>query len=577
MKPLKQSIRIDRNVEMEMRDGTILRADIYRPEGHEKYPAILIRTPYGKHAFNGGFLNPVEAALAGFAIIIQDIRGRFASQGQWDRQNMFEVEALDGYDSVEWIAAQSWSNGSVGMAGGSYLAALTWIAAMARPPHLKAISPWIGDIGTHMQPFPHSGVINFYTAANAIPLTALDLLDKLEQSGEDVQNIRAYIEHVLEHPEEVIHHLPLKEIPLAKYEPIKKMWLARLNPLPAQEQDKYRKYELVNVPALHVGGWFDQLEWATIRNYQQMVERGGSPYARDHQYLLMGPWMHGAPVNYLGEMGFGSAVGGRGIDIHQKILSFFVKHLCDIEITIPSVRYFVMGENKWKEADHWPPPDTQWQHFYLHSGGRANTAQGDGKLSREMPGSQPPDTFIYDPINPVPTLGGRVVPSPGLVPGPFDQSSIEMRNDVLCYTSDVLQEDLEVSGPVVLKLYASTSAVDTDFTAKLVDVQPNGRALNIAEGIQRASFREWNGSKSPVKPGEIYLFTIYLGNTSYLFRRGHRIRLEVSSSNFPLYDRNMNTGNPIGEDAVGQKAEQTIYHDGKFASHLVLPVIPRQR
>jgi putative CocE/NonD family hydrolase len=244
-----------------------------------------------------------------------------------------------------------------------------------------------------------------------------------------------------------------------------------------------------------------------------------------------------------------------------------------MDIEIPVARYFVMGRNRWQTANAWPPPQTQWQRFFLHSRGNANTSAGDGVLSRDEPRSENPDIFVYDPHRPVPSVGGRVYGN-GVVPGPIDQSRVEMRNDVLCYTTRELDDAVEVTGALQVHLFAATSARDTDFTAKLVDVYPDGCAYNIVEGIVRASGRTLNGARELVTPGDVIEYVIQMGDTSQLFRKGHRIRIEISSSNFPTFDRNMNTGNPIGQDARGIVAMQTIYHQTDYASYIDLPVMP---
>lgn len=244
-----------------------------------------------------------------------------------------------------------------------------------------------------------------------------------------------------------------------------------------------------------------------------------------------------------------------------------------MDLPIAAIKYFVMGKNSWHTAETWPPPNTSFQRLYLHSRGQANTAAGDGSLTGSAPVSEPADSYIYDPLNPVPTVGGRVVPQSGLVPGPIDQVHIEKRMDVLCYTTAELQEDLEITGPIMLHLFASSSAVDTDFTGKLVDVYPDGRAYNVANGIIRARYRKSIFEPELMKPSEIYEFTVDLGPTSNLFKKGHRIRVDVSSSNFPAYDRNMNTGNPPGDDTGGIIAHQTIYHESEYASYIDLPVV----
>lgn len=570
---MRKSLRIDFDVVMEMRDGVKLRANIYRPNDNGSYPTILIRTAYNKQSINiEGFLNIIEAAHDGYAIVIQDIRGRFASEGKWDRLNMFEIENLDGYDSVEWIARQSWCDGNVGMAGGSYLAAMAWIAAMENPPHLKAISPWIGDMGLNMCPSPETGKINFYAAVDALAFTAVDLLNKQKNEGKEVNEIYEFIQEVLENPDKALHYLPLKDIPFRKFDLLREMWENRLTPLSYEEYKKHRKYEKIKIPVLQIGGWFDQLLWATFENFYSMKKYGGSEFARNNQYIMIGPWMHGPPQNFIGEMGFGRNARVSGIDIHRLTIQFFDKYLKGENIDIPYVRYFVLGKNCWKESESWPPESAEKVKIYLHSNGKANTLTGDGFLNSDVPGNEPPDKFVYTPLNPVPTVGGKIVPTRNLVPGPFDQTAIELREDVLCYTTEILKEDLEVAGPVKLHLYASTTVEDTDFTAKLIDVHPNGRAYNIADGIQRVSYRDWKNKEEPVIPSKVYKYIIDLGHISILFFKGHRIRVEISSSNFPLYDRNMNTGNKISEDTAGKQALQTIYHDKNYPSYLELPI-----
>ncbi len=569
---MSASIRLLENVPFEMRDGILLRADVYLPKGSGKFPAILIRTPYNKEHFDQGLFSPLTYARAGYAVVVQDIRGRYASEGMWERTRMFEVEAVDGYDSVEQIALQPWSNGKVAMAGGSYLTAMQWIAAMANPPHLKAFTPYIGDISPHIGPPPETGAVSFYSVANALPLTALDLVDKLEQNGEDLSELRQHLERAIRDPNWVIHYLPFKDIPFARYEPIRLMLEQRLHPPSREEILKRKRYEKIRIPGMHIGGWFDQLEQAIFTNYLKVKELAGSEYARNSQHLLVGPWDHGNIRSFLGNVEFGPSAADE-IALKKYLIQFYDRYLMDKEIVIPSVRYFVMGRNEWRTSEEWPLPNTDWQTWFFHSGGRANTRRGDGVLNRKPPSSEPTDVFLYDPLQPVPTVGGKLLPMAGMVPGPVDQSIIEKRNDVLCYTSDELEADLEVTGPLEICLYASTSAKDKDFTAKLTDVWPDGRSILVAEGIQRASYRNWNYEKERIKPDTVLEYTISLGHTSHVFRKGHRIRVQISSSNFPLYDRNMNTGRSMGEDVTGVIARQTIYHDEQYPSHIVLPVI----
>ncbi|WP_276352185.1 CocE/NonD family hydrolase [Cohnella caldifontis] len=567
------TIAIELDVAMELSDGVRLRADIYRPEGPGANPAILIRTPYNKIRFEGGLFDPVALARAGYAVVIQDIRGRYASEGVWERHRMFEVEGTDGFESVEWIAEQRWCDGNVALAGPSYLTAMQWIAAMAAPPHLKAFVPCVGDIGTNIAPNPETGAVSFYSAANALPMTAFDLVEKMKAQGEDVSEIAAYLERMRQDPQWVVNYLPFKQFPLAKYPAFRAMLEQRLTPPSPEVLRERRRYDRVKVPGLHVGGWFDQLEWSIFEHCRKLKQHAGTEFARSGQHLLVGPWDHGSPKSFLGELEFGPSSADE-LTLRGHVVDFYDKYLRGRDVDVPAVRYFVMGRNEWRTGETWPLPQTRWERWFLHSGGRANTAGGDGALNREEPGLEPRDRYAYDPLDPVPTIGGRLLPMAGLVPGPFDQALIERRNDVLCYTSPELTEEMEVTGPLALQLAAATTAADTDFTAKLTDVFPDGRSILIAEGIQRASHRRRDGRAAALPPDEPVRYSVSLGNTSYAFRKGHRIRLHVSSSNFPLYDRNMNTGRPSGEDAVGVIAEQTVYHETGWLSYLDLPVIP---
>lgn len=486
-------------------------------------------------------------------------------------------EGKDGYDSVEWIASQPWCDGNVGMAGGSYLAALQWVTAQENPPHLRAIAPWIGASSTIEEQELTGGAPAIYMVASWVPVMAVDVADRLAREGKDVIEMRRAIAHALFNPEEVYGHLPLKKMPLAKYEGLQELIGNRLISAPDKDavEKAQRHYEKVMVPCQHVSGWYDIFTWATFHNFNQMQQSGGTELARKGQHVIMGPWIHGSRLlGFWGQLHFGASAGEPAAMVSQQTMAFFDKYLRGREVTIPSIHYFIMGEGRWHNCEGWPLPNTAWKRFFLHSNGNANTAFGDGVLNSNEPNEESPDFFVYNPLNPVPTIGGRFLPLAGMVPGPIDQSHIEKRPDILCYTTAELTADVEVTGPLVLHLYAATSAADTDFTAKLVDVYPDGRAFNIAEGIKRARGRKSVYNPEPVTLGEVNEYVIDLGSTSQLFRSGNRIRIDISSSNFPMYDRNMNTGNPIGEDATGIPSMQTIYHHSGYASYIDLPVIP---
>ena len=569
-----ESISIDRNVPMEMRDGTILRADVYRQNNSEKHPAIFIRTPYNKLLEYGHFLNLVDAAFAGYTVVVQDVRGRFASDGIWNAGGgISAVESRDGYDSVEWIAGQKWCDGNVGMQGLSYAGNLLWITAEENPPHLKAISPGICGMGGSGEV---TGVLALGLWSTWIANMALDVADRLEKQGNDISQMRQMLNRALLNIEEVVNYLPLKDVPHFQFAGVKEMWNFLLNP-PRSRVGSPRSfaYEKVTVPCLLSSGWYDFASFGTTQNYLGMREKGASQRAREGQHILMGPWIHSRYLtNYAGDLNFGPSAGSPGAQTTEHHLAFFDKYLRGMDVRLPVVRYFLMGRNRWQEADGWPLPETQWHRYFLHSGGHANTSVGDGLLTKHEPGVESPDVFVYNPHAPVPTTGGRSVPGGMVVSGPIDHSNLEKRGDILCYTTPELGEDIEVTGPLVFHLFAATSARDTDFTATLLDVHPDGRSINVADGVIRARFRKSIFEPELVTPGEVIEYIIDLGNTGQLFRKGHRIRIDISSSNFPAGDRNMNTGNATGVDAVGIPATQTIYHQQEYASFVDLPVIP---
>jgi len=579
---MSNSIRIDRDVTIEVRDGTKLRADIYRSNDRQKHPAIFIRTPYNKRgaAGSGGYLDVLSAVNAGFVVIVQDVRGRFASEGEFRRRDLSIVEGIDGYDSVEWIAVQPWCDGNVGTSGGSYLAQLQWQTAMENPPHLKAMAPMLSGASTKQDQTMLAGTLNLYRLASWVPQQGMDVLNKMEKQGTDVSRMRRILLNALANPEETYNFLPLKDSPLAEFEGMgENMWkeaLERANQQNPQPYVDYWLYDRITIPGYHMDGWYDHHLWATFHNFRSMQEKGGSQLARTSQHVLIGPWLHGQPNGVVGQLNFGTAASGPAA-LSNYTIAFFNKYLCGMDVRLPVIRYFIMGKNVWQNSDAWPPHYTQLQRFFLHSKGHANTSGGDGLLSREEPHSEPPDEFIYNPLYPVPTTGGRLVNQTGMVGGPIDQSHIEKRQDILCYRTPELDEDTEVSGPLDLHLFASTSTRDTDFTAKLVDCYPDGRVFNIAEGILRTRFRKSVFKPEFINPGEIYEYTINMGSTSNVFTKGHRIGIDISSSNFPASDRNMNTGNPLGEDTEGIPATQNIFHQSNYASYIDLPLAKNNR
>ncbi len=575
-------IIVEKDVEARMRDGTVLKGDLYRPDSAEKLPVLLNRTPYNKAmpAISLMTLDVFRAAMAGYNVFFQDCRGRFASAGTF---TCFVDEAADGYDTIEWAARQPWSNGKVGTFGPSYMGATQWLAATQAPPSLKAMTPSITASDYHDGWTYQGGAFSlFFNVSWTTVALALDRLMRERASNPSAAGELGAVLGSIDELCEQMRFLPLREFPLFRTAaPYFYEWLAH----PADDA-YWRKlniedhHQRINVPALNIGGWYDIFQGGTLRNFAGMRAGGATDDARRYQRLVMGPWNHAVPlVNLVGEVDFGFRSGAVSTDLDGIQLRWFDHFLKGADNGLADdapVRLFVMGINQWREEREWPLARTDWRKYYLHSRGRANSMYGDGALSTDTPGTEPADSFLYNPLDPVPTRGGGLCCYAAAAPGgAFDQSAIEHRADVLVYSTGPLAEDLEVTGPIKLVLYASSSAPDADFTAKLVDVSPDGYARNLTDGIIRARYRESHKSAKLMSPGTAYEFSIDMWSTANVFKAGHRIRLEVSTSNFPCFDRNPNTGHELFADAETRPAMQTVLHDRAFASHLVLPVIRR--
>lgn len=576
------SIKAEFNVAMEARDGTKLYADIYRPDAPGKFPVLLSRTPYDKSAVanRSGTIDVIRAAASGFATVVQDVRGRYKSEGDF---YTFVNEIDDGYDTVEWLASQPWSTGKVGTFGISYVGATQWLAAKSKPPSLTAIAPgftasdyhegWAWQGGAFELGFNLSWSIGGLAAANWGTLSK-----RIGKSNDDLEKLIASKDSL----ESSFAHLPLDEMPDLKdnIAPYYYDWMAH------PEYDDYWKsvcieesHSNIDIPALNVGGWHDIFLGGTINNYMSMRDHGGTKSARNGQRLVIGPWIHsGSPTNVSGLVNYGTRAASTAIDLPGIILRYYDHWLNGAENGTDSekpVRIFVMGANKWRYEDEWPIARAIESKYYLHSKGKANTLNGNGALDQEAPGNESPDVYHYNPMFPVPTTGGGLCCDPGfMAPGSFDQRFVESRDDVLVYSTNPLEKDMEVTGPIKMVLYATSSAIDTDFTAKLVDVSPDGFARNLTDGIIRARYRIPRTPASFITPGEIYKYEIDLWATSNLFKKGHQIRIEISSSNYPRFDRNLNTGGIIGYESDMKSALQTVLHDSEHPSYITLPVIP---
>jgi putative CocE/NonD family hydrolase len=576
---------VEKSVMVPMRDGVRLATDLYLPDGQQPVPAVLQRLPYDKEppTLINFSLDVMRTVQAGYAVVTQDTRGRFASEGEF---NPFFDEAADGADTVAWVAEQPWCSGQVGMAGGSYFGATQWLAASEAPPALKAIAPFV-TTDQYYESWAYQGGafqlgFNLHWTLSSLGLGELERrLRTGAAKAEDVLELIAAVDG----NDELYRRLPLRGLPeldgLAGYYDD---WLDH----PSYD-DFWRScapresYERITAPALNMGGWYDLFLKGTIANYVGMKSRGGSEPARTLQRLVIGPWAHGPLAGWFPEQNFGVMSGTEAADITGMQLRWF-DHLLKGEDngaeTDKPVRIFVMGANIWRDEDDWPLPDTDYVDYFLGGAGHANTAAGDGTLATDPASVDAYDAYLYDPRNPVPTLGGASF-LPGLFiganAGPRDQREVERRSDVLCYTTEPLDQPLDVTGPVVAVLCVSSSAPDTDFTAKLVDVAPDGRAVNVADGILRARYRESLSEPALMEPGKVYEVTVDLVATSNEFAAGHRIRLEVSSSNFPRFDRNTNTGGTIATETEEQlqPALNRVHHGGDHRSRLVLPVIRR--
>jgi len=568
-----------------MRDGTVLRADVYRPATDQPVPVILYRTQYDKTAAQiqpSRYQSPDWFASHCYLVVTEDIRGLYASAGVFSE---FTNDQNDGYDSVEWAALLPDSNGKVGMYGSSYVGATQWLAAETAPPHLATIVPtntasdyfdgWTYEDGAFrlnfIEPWDMGDLALAAARHRGDQATAGQLAD-------DHKRIASWLRFT-----------PYQRFPPLhpgdpKVSPDFFAWLQH------RTQDAYwtrwapqQYYPRISIPVLDFEGWYDAFLNGGVQNFTGMVNGGGSAFARANQRLVIGPYDHigwGRPDSI--EAPMLKALGPvANSPVNDLMLAWWDHYLKGVNNGVgtagPQVDYFQLGSNTWRTTTSWPPPGTRGTPFYLNSGGHANTGAGDGTLSASAPGpAADPDHYRYDPTNPVPSVGGHSCCAAAGVgtQGPYDQRPVEQRPDVLTYTTTPMTRDTDVTGPISLTLYAASTAADTDWTAKLVVVHPDGSEVNLNNGIQRASYRDSLTKPSPITPGQIYRYTINIWPTSNLFHAGDRIRLDISSSDFPQFDPNPNTGDWLGDSTTTRPAEQTILHDSMHPSTLLLPIIP---
>ncbi len=539
-------------VRIPMRDGVQLVGNLFLPDSVGHHPTILLRTPYDKTPQFGRY-KLANYVKRGYAVMVQDVRGRGDSDGLF---NFYFSEGKDGYDTIEWIARQPWSNGRVAMDGGSYLGTVQWLAARERPPHLACIAPDASS-GRLFDEIPYQGgAFRSGWALEWLDGTA----DRVSQSGLD--DLVDW-EHLATHrPLRTMDDASGRRIRLYREfldHPTLDSYWATLN---FTEPDFLK----IDLPVLTVTGWFDGDQPGAL-SYWDGANRW-SP-AKDRHHLIIGPWTH--PQTYLGgetKLGEFQFSAESVLDIQGIRLGFFDACLkrASSAFAGPRVRAFVTGINEWRSLDQYPAVDVQYRNLYLHSGGTANSVNGNGTLSWTAPTSEPPDHFVFDPKKPVPER------SPTL-----DHRALEAREDILVYTSEELSEPVEILGRVFVEVRAASDALDTDFTAKLLDVYPDGRAVLLGPepaGVRRARYRKGYTATQLLTPNQPEEFRVELFDMGHRFLSGHKIRVEISSSVYPHVNPNQNTGNPVATDTVWRVARQTIFHQADRPSRVILPVMP---
>lgn len=595
---LEEVAIVDQKVMMPMRDGVRLATDIYRPKGDGKYPIVFSRTPYNFNTWGNGEMNTrtMQTALSwvekGYAYVVQNERGRYFSEGEWD---ILGTPLTDGYDAMDWMSEQAWSNGKVGTIGCSSTAEWQMAVASLDHPALAAMVPQgfgagVGKIGDFWEQgnWYRGGAgqmlfTNWLYSVQHDPMRPR-LPQGIEQ--EDLLRLQRFYDMSPEYPridsKAALSHLPIQDIiqnvngPNGIYE---EMITRKPNDSKWFNGGLYHDEQPFDKPSFWFVSWFDVSAGPNIALYNHVRENAVSEMARNNQYLVIAPVLHCSYTRATENTMVGDlSVGDARLNYDEMITAWFDKWLKgddgEAVEAMPKVQYYTMGSNEWQSSDVWPPAEAEMTTMYLNSEGNANTRMGDGTLAAKKPRKDNPDTFKYDPMNPVESFGGNVCCTGNAVKGgSYDQSEMEMRDDILVYTSEVLEEGVEVSGFIESYLYLSSDAKDTDITIKLIDVYPDGKAYNLDETIQRVRYREGYEKEVWMEDGEVYEVKMTPMSTSNYFKKGHKIRIEVSSSNFPRFDRNMNTGGNTYDETEGVVATNAIHHGGKNLSRIVLPII----
>lgn len=597
---LEANAIIEQKLMVPMRDGIRLATDVYRPKTDRPVPVIFSRTPYNFNPWRDGEENPRtygaawEAVRRGYAYVVQNERGRFFSEGDWE---ILGAPTTDGYDAIQWLATQPWSNGRVGLIGCSSTAEYQMAVAALEPPGLAAVVPQgfgagVGRIGDWYEQgnWYRGGAVQMLFIAwlygnqnNQRPMFPPDI------PREDMVRLSRYFDLAPEMPpvdwSRALRHLPVADIMKSVQGPkgIFDDLIRRTPDDPAwYTGGLYHDDMPFNTPGLWFMSWYDVSTGPNLALYNHVRNHAKDPAVRDNQFAVIAPTLHCAYTRATEETIVGErSVGDARFDYDSLIYDWFDHWLKGEENGItertPKVQYYTMGSNRWQSADTWPPAEAELITYYLDSTTGANSLFGDGSLTLERPTSADGhDAFMYDPMNPLPSYGGNVCCTGNAVTGgSFDQRQLEARNDILVYTTEPFPDGVEVTGSIEVVLYVSSDARDTDFTVKLLDVYPDGRAYNLDETIQRVRYREGYDRQVFMEPGEVYEVTVGPLTTSNWFGPGHRIRIEVSSSNFPRFDRNLNTGGNNWDESEGVVARNVVHHSASRPSHIKLPIVRR--
>src|SRR6202158_5616366 len=576
-----------------MRDGVMLAANIWRPKAARKFPVIYIHLAYDKSNTAFCVARAKYFVPRGYVVVAVDCRGRYDSGGvpyffwhtDW-RKGGFEGQGV--HDCLNWIGTQQWSSGKIGMTGPSYLGFVQWMGATLGSPYLTTIIPYCSPDDHYDNIFP-SGAFQLTNSMHILSVLG---------GGSRTNNFN--LETDFFDWNKLAPHLPLRTLDVAMMGKNTELWQDFMDhpdndhywrfsvgDRPRSGQMSAGRYPQVKVSTLNITGWYDQVQQATINGYLGMTQYGPQSLRNQH-HLIVGPWEHAVGRRVVGDIDFGAQASAENLrselqwqlfwlkPVELRWYDYWLKGIDNGIMDEPPVNIFVMSKNEWRAEAQWPLSRATNIHYYIHSSGHANSRFGDGTLSTDPPEREQTDAFTYDPSNPVPTFGGIEQWQGYGLPnsdGPRDQRVVQGRNDLLVYTSPPVEKDTEVTGRILCKVFAASTAPDTDFTAKLIDVYPNGYAQILREGIIRGCYRTSFKKQELLRPGNVYEFTIDLWSLSHVFLTGHRIQVEISSSTFPKYDRNSNTGARFGEDAQLQKATQTIFHDNEHPSHILLPVV----